>query len=47
MKEEIKRLLMKVGNVDLVEVKRKEPKVKEIKPQKYFKAEVINPKLRN
>lgn len=33
---------MKVDNVDLVK-----PKVKEIKPEKYFKAEVINPKLRN
>lgn len=38
---------MEVDNVDLVEVKRKEPKVKEIKLQKYFKAEVINPTLRN
>lgn len=38
---------MEVDNVDLVEVKGKEPKVKEIKPQKYFKAEMINPKLSN
>lgn len=36
---------MKVDNVDLVEIKSKEPKVKEKNPQKYFKAEVINPKL--
>lgn len=36
---------MKVDNVDLVEIMSKELKVKEIKPQKYFKAEVINPKL--
>lgn len=37
---------MKVDNVGLAEVKRKEPRVKEINPQKYFKAEMINPKLR-
>lgn len=38
---------MKVDNVDLIKVKRKNPKVKEMNPQKYFKVDVINPKLRN
>lgn len=47
IKEEIKRILMKVDKVDWVEVKRMKLKGKEVKPQKCFKSDVINQKLRN